>query len=269
MSTPVAPLELAEQRPTGQARRCRHIFTAGRQCGSPSLRQDPFCYYHHTARMHSPRVPRRPGADTGEDFDFPLPEDRDAVQRGIGEVLRRIAAGRMDSKRASLLLYGLALASNNLPRAITPPAPRPLYLLLNQSPKSSWMSNLEPSPQLSTTSSNPPRPAPRRAASSGSAKSPLPKRKAKRWTTSSAILSSGPPPGPPGSRATAPHWCTPTAHPIMNLHAKKIRPHPQIRMWPYLTPIRTTSSLLPNLNVPCTNQAWRANLQLGNSRLDP
>ena len=106
--------------------RCRHIFTAGRQCGSPSLRHDTFCYYHHTARMPAPVSPHRFGATLVEDFDFPLPEDRDAVQRGIGEVLRRIAAGRIDAKQAGLLLYGLALASNNLPRAVAAPAQEPL-----------------------------------------------------------------------------------------------------------------------------------------------
>src|SRR6059036_3840844 len=29
---------------------CRHIFTDGRRCASPCLRQQEFCYYHHTTR---------------------------------------------------------------------------------------------------------------------------------------------------------------------------------------------------------------------------
>ncbi|HEY6374724.1 MAG TPA: hypothetical protein VIX90_04285, partial [Edaphobacter sp.] len=55
---------------------CRHIFTEGRRCGSPSLRHEDFCYYHHTTRRPAPD-PR-----TREDryaFDLPLPEDRAAI----------------------------------------------------------------------------------------------------------------------------------------------------------------------------------------------
>jgi hypothetical protein len=29
---------------------CRHIFTDGRRCSSPCLRQEEFCFYHHTTR---------------------------------------------------------------------------------------------------------------------------------------------------------------------------------------------------------------------------
>ena len=93
---------------------CRHIFTDGHRCGSPSLRRELFCYYHHTTR--------RPIADPHTrharraHFDLPLPEDRAAIQLSIGEVLRRIASNQIDPKRAGLLLYGLQIASLNLPR---------------------------------------------------------------------------------------------------------------------------------------------------------
>ena len=29
---------------------CRHIFTDGHRCGSPALRNQHFCYYHHATR---------------------------------------------------------------------------------------------------------------------------------------------------------------------------------------------------------------------------
>src|ERR1700716_2358259 len=29
---------------------CRHIFTDGHRCGSPCLRGEDLCYYHHTTR---------------------------------------------------------------------------------------------------------------------------------------------------------------------------------------------------------------------------
>jgi hypothetical protein len=97
---------------------CRHIFTDGHRCGSACLRHEEFCYYHHTTRrpVENPRRRRSRQAQ----FDLPLPEDRSAIQSSIGEVLRRIASNEIDAKRAGLLLYGLQIASINLPRATQP-----------------------------------------------------------------------------------------------------------------------------------------------------
>jgi hypothetical protein len=99
---------------------CRHIFTDGRRCSSPCLRQEEFCYYHHTTRkpVANPRR-RRSRSST---FHLPLPEDRSAIQSSIGEVLQRIASNDIDPRRAGLLLYGLQIASLNLPK--TQPAQR-------------------------------------------------------------------------------------------------------------------------------------------------
>src|SRR5260370_12993081 len=96
---------------------CRHIFTDGCRCASPCLRQQEFCYYHHTTRrpIANPRQ-RRSRRST---FHLPLPEDRSAIQASIGEVLRRIAANDIDPRRAGLLLYGLQIASLNLPKPAT------------------------------------------------------------------------------------------------------------------------------------------------------
>ncbi|HEY6377213.1 MAG TPA: hypothetical protein VIX90_16955 [Edaphobacter sp.] len=95
---------------------CRHIFTEGRRCGSPSLRHEDFCYYHHTARRPAPDPRLRQNSDDRYAFDLPLPEDRAAIQLAIGHILLRIAHNQIDSKRAGLLLYGLQIASSNLPR---------------------------------------------------------------------------------------------------------------------------------------------------------
>jgi hypothetical protein len=48
-----------------------------------------------------------------------MPEDRSAIQLAIGEVLRRIASNDIDPHRAGLLLYGLQIASLNLPKPAT------------------------------------------------------------------------------------------------------------------------------------------------------
>jgi 2,3-bisphosphoglycerate-independent phosphoglycerate mutase len=105
---------------------CRHIFTDGHRCGSPCLRNgnnhhEEFCYYHHTTRH--PALNPRSRRTRQTTFDLPLPEDRSAIQSAIGQVLRRIASNDLDPRRAGLLLYGLQIASLNLPRPTREPAP--------------------------------------------------------------------------------------------------------------------------------------------------
>jgi hypothetical protein len=108
---------------------CRHIFTDGRRCGSPTLRSphahEPFCYYHHTTRGAASitrgaasitrRDPSTPASsDRRAAFTLPLPEDRSSIQHSLGQVLQMIAANEIDPRRAGLLLYGLQIASLNL-----------------------------------------------------------------------------------------------------------------------------------------------------------
>src|SRR5580704_16868250 len=96
---------------------CRHIFTDGRRCGSACLRGEELCYYHRTTRKPIADPQQRRGRRST--FDLPLPEDRSAIQQSIGEVLRRIASNNIDPRRAGLLLYGLQIASLNLPKPAT------------------------------------------------------------------------------------------------------------------------------------------------------
>ena len=115
---------------------CRHIFTDGRRCGSPSLRNQPLCYYHHNNRLQveDPRARKNRRAT----FHLPLPEDQSAIQHSIGQVLQRIASNDIDPRRAGLLLYGLQIASLNLPK---PPAS-------NRHPKSSRESQPQPQSEI-------------------------------------------------------------------------------------------------------------------------
>ncbi len=93
---------------------CRHIFTDGHRCGSKCLRNEDFCYYHHTGRRPAP--PANLFRDANSSFTVPIPEDRSAIQAGIGIVLQRIAENQLDPRRAGLLLYGLQIAAFNLPK---------------------------------------------------------------------------------------------------------------------------------------------------------
>src|SRR3979490_3242190 len=100
--------------PATKQYQCRHIFTDGHRCGSPCLRGEDLCYYHHTTRKPAPHPRTRPTRRST--FESPLPEDRSAIQLSIGQVLQRIAANDIDPRRAGLLLYGLQIASLNLPK---------------------------------------------------------------------------------------------------------------------------------------------------------
>ncbi len=132
---------------------CEHIMTTGIRCKSPALRKDVFCYFHTGYRRQqreladedtrppefiAPRfnqfnefvgmgpvkpedieyargVMRKPMA-----IDLGLLEDAAAIQLAISNVLQALAIGRLETRRASVLLYGLQLASNNA--RLMPPA---------------------------------------------------------------------------------------------------------------------------------------------------
>lgn len=98
---------------------CRHVFTDGHRCGSRCLRNEDFCYYHHTRRRPAP--PANLYRDVNSSFEMPIPEDRSAIQAGIGIVLQRVAQGQLDPKRAGLILYGLQIALGNFPKLYNQP----------------------------------------------------------------------------------------------------------------------------------------------------
>ncbi len=95
---------------------CRHIFTAGHRCGSPALRNEEFCYYHHNTRKPAPKNRPALTAPAPLEFDLPIPEDRAAIQQTLALVMRRIATNQIDPRRAGLLLYGLSIAASVLPK---------------------------------------------------------------------------------------------------------------------------------------------------------
>ncbi|WP_263382556.1 hypothetical protein [Granulicella arctica] len=92
---------------------CRHIFTDGHQCGSPALRTQKLCFYHHTSRQ-----PAAHKTVHGITFiALPAPDDFHAIQRGLSEVLRLLASNGIDDRHATALIKGLSVCSTNLARA--------------------------------------------------------------------------------------------------------------------------------------------------------
>ncbi|QNI30536.1 hypothetical protein H7849_15455 [Alloacidobacterium dinghuense] len=95
---------------------CRHIFTSGKKCQSPALKAEDFCYFHHKSRrrpspQNQPYEPYTEPKETALNLS-PL-EDADAIQLAISDVVLALAANRIDSRRARILIYGLQVASQN------------------------------------------------------------------------------------------------------------------------------------------------------------
>ena len=96
---------------------CRHIKTNGLQCKGAALAGGIWCYFHH--RLHQRHSAFRPTQATrgylipGQHIELAALEDRESVQVALSVVINALATGQLDIKRATALLYGLQLASNN------------------------------------------------------------------------------------------------------------------------------------------------------------
>jgi len=91
---------------------CHHIFADHHRCGSPSLRGESFCYFHHPSRRPAAN-PYAHRARRG--FHLPAPRNHHELQRAIGDVITRLAANKLDVHRAGLILYSLQIAAQTLP----------------------------------------------------------------------------------------------------------------------------------------------------------
>jgi hypothetical protein len=118
---------------------CRHIKSNGLRCGSPALRDQARCYFHHRAHQHTKRYPPadrkilnrfNPGpvgalADplNAEYFDVPLREplpidfppleDRESIQLALSMIVIALGRKEMDPAHARTILYALKVASYN------------------------------------------------------------------------------------------------------------------------------------------------------------
>jgi hypothetical protein len=96
---------------------CRHIKTNGTRCKSPSITDGLWCYFHH--RLHQRHSNYRQTEATrgylipGQHVELTTLEDRESVQVALSVVINALATGKLETKRAVALLYGLQLASNN------------------------------------------------------------------------------------------------------------------------------------------------------------
>jgi len=99
--------------------RCQHLKVNGTQCGSPSLRETTFCYYH--IRYHWPELETLENRHEFSHLLFPTLEDANSIQAALANVIERLLAMEIDHKQAALILYALQTASANLSRTSLEP----------------------------------------------------------------------------------------------------------------------------------------------------
>jgi hypothetical protein len=104
--------------------RCQHIKVNGTQCGCPALRRNKLCYFHK--RHHEERIElnldrlkndrAKEARRRSTTIELPVLEDANSIQVSLMQIMRLVAAGRIELKAAGLMLYALQTASSNLSR---------------------------------------------------------------------------------------------------------------------------------------------------------
>ncbi len=118
---------------------CRHIKTNGLRCKSPAVDQTVYCYFH--TRLHQRHAAYRPQGDAaryvvpGQHIQLVALEDRESVQTALSVVINALATGQLETSRATAILYGLQLASNNAARLNTQPYAPDVVHSINSSPE--------------------------------------------------------------------------------------------------------------------------------------
>jgi len=90
---------------------CNHVFEDGHQCGSPALRGERHCYFHHPSRkpVKDPYARR-----SRRGFQITAPTNHQELMHVLNEVLQRLASNKLDVHRAGLILYNLQLTAQYL-----------------------------------------------------------------------------------------------------------------------------------------------------------
>jgi hypothetical protein len=123
MNQPVQPGHRNPHRPASVAL-CHHVIPSSdtapaHSCGSPALRGESFCFYHHPRRKPVPNRAEQQ-ARTRErrlarrTITVALPQTHAELLGALNQVIALIAANRIDVRRANLLLTTLKAAGNLL-----------------------------------------------------------------------------------------------------------------------------------------------------------
>lgn len=95
---------------------CRHLMPGGRTCKSPAMRGSAYCYSHGPQKA-TRRTPPKPKAVVEEELEFEPLQDNACVAVMADRIVRALAANRISTGRAAVMLQGLqaVLASWRIP----------------------------------------------------------------------------------------------------------------------------------------------------------
>jgi len=84
-------------------RRCAHRKTNGISCGSPALKDKPYCYFHDRWReQHIDVLDGTPFYQNVE-ADLPILEDANSIQMALTKVFHMLLAGLLEPRFARSL----------------------------------------------------------------------------------------------------------------------------------------------------------------------
>ncbi len=90
---------------------CRHIKPDGTRCRAAALGDMPYCYHHD----HLHRVLNSKKSSKKNTLALHPLEDQASVLMALSDVICGLAAGRIDSRAAGRLIYGLQVAGQFAP----------------------------------------------------------------------------------------------------------------------------------------------------------
>jgi hypothetical protein len=86
---------------------CRHVKEDGTYCGSPSLRDRKYCYYHLMQRGRRLRRARALRDNQPYRLEIQSLDNLYAVRAALTDIAQALAAGQLDPRTAGKLLYAI------------------------------------------------------------------------------------------------------------------------------------------------------------------
>ncbi|MGA9529846.1 MAG: hypothetical protein WBS24_17165 [Terriglobales bacterium] len=99
--------------PSYSAERCHHIKTNGTRCGSPALRTQRLCYFHHHNPPACVEVYENELNRSGE-LSLPVIEDPSSILVVVQRITELLLKRMIEPRTAGLLLYGLQIAATSI-----------------------------------------------------------------------------------------------------------------------------------------------------------
>ena len=87
-------------------RRCQQVKIDGVRCGSPAIKNQRLCYFHHMQLLARPEN-RASIVPYDVYIDIPVLENDASIQVAITHIIRLLLSREVDQRTAALVLYGL------------------------------------------------------------------------------------------------------------------------------------------------------------------